>query len=296
MFLSIKGKVHAAWSEWYVPTRFSGMTYESAQYTNITNIATQDNNAWSRVDVQFGSPAPQTFRHSLGFSNYLEANKTITDVEVKFSARRLYSVSPSETIEMYINKSDATIASALNATESAYYFTPLTTSFVEHTFYWRNGTNDTTVSDYFDNFDPYNFTLSIGLYKNSSSGSTNFVDIGYLAIRFNTTDNTVSNTIANPTTTYLAYEGLKETAALKAPFAYFNAVGDLDFSAIETEDFTINMPVILNGSVTYYPATLPEEMVDALEVLRNLVGIGITGFMIIYFINTGNRIFTGGSI
>lgn len=296
LFFSLSGKIYAGWSEWYTPTRFEGMTYSDTNYTNITNLADTDNNAYATIDVQFGSPAPQIFRKSLGFSNYLEVNKAIKEVEVKFSVRRRYSVTPYETLEMYLIKEDqGTVATALNATTSLYYESITNTSFQEKTYYWRDTEGDTDVSNYFGDFDPYNFTIAIGAYKNNTSGSTNFVDIGYLQIRFYTEDTTTSNTVANPTRTYIAYENLKTSIEQKAPFAYFAAVGSLDFSNVETEDFTINFPVIINGSPTFYPATLPEGAVTALETIRTLIGVAITGFIIIYLITTGNKIFGGDS-
>lgn len=290
LFFSLSGNLKA-WSQNYVPTRFSGMFYEGTNWSNVTNLATLTDTEYATVNVQFGNPAPQIWYKSFGFSFPELVGNRATKVEVYIRARRRYNVSPTETIYAYIVDPDGDVVTALNATDGTFYHVPDSLGWKEYKFEWKDeeSPND-RVSKYLDYMDDYNFTVVLGVTKNGTSGSTNFIDISQMWIRFETTETGLSELLpADITKVDIAVEQLQDTLAARVPFAYFNAITGLNFDNVSTESAEFVFPVPYPEGTVYYPMTIPEEMSDILSGIRWLIRIAIIGTIILYFMRLSDR-------
>lgn len=296
IFFSLPEKV-SAWSQYYVPTRFAGMFYDSPgnNWSNVTNVATLTDNEYATVNVQFGNPAPQIWYQSFGFSAPDIVGDTITKIEVDMRVRRRYNVSPSETVYVYIVKPDGDVVNALNATDGTFYHVITDTSFKDKTFEWKDQASpDDRVSQYLPYFDDYDFTVVVGVTKNAASGSTNFIDISQMKIRFENTESDISHLVpVDVSKIDLAVEQLEDTISSRAPFAYFQAVTSLDFSPVASSSPEFYLPVPYPdeyGGTVNYPMNIPEEMLDILQPLRWITGIAIIGLLVLYLSQLGNRV------
>lgn len=300
LFLSLPARIYA-WSEWYVPNRFAGMFYDSSvppgnNWSNVTNLAILTDLQYATVNAEFSNPslgcnqAPCTWYQSFGFSAPELVGNTITKIELDVRMRRRYNVSPTETVWAYIVSPDGDVITALNATKGDFYTIP-GTGWSTFTFKWEDDAPpDDRVSKYLTYFDDYNFTVVLGVSKNGTSGSTNFVDISQMQIRFETTETALSALLpADISKVDIAIENLQDTLNAKAPFAYFNAITGLDFSPVATETAQFTFPVPYPSGTVYYPMVVPQEMYDILSGIRWLIRLAIIGTIILYFMRLSDR-------
>lgn len=264
------------------------------------NLATLTDSEYATIDVQFSDPglgcsiAPCIWYQSFGFNTPEIIGDTITKIEVDMRVRRRYNVTPSETVYMYIVKPDGDVVTALNATDGTFYHVITDTSFKDKTFEWKDqAPPDDRVTQYLTYFDDYDFTVVVGVTKNGTTGSTNFIDISQMKIRFETTESDISKLLpVDVTKVDLAVEQLKDTLAVKAPFAYFYAVTDLDFSPVASESPSFYIPVPYPdeyGGTVNYPMIIPPDMYDILEPLRWATGIAVIGLFILYLSHLSER-------
>jgi hypothetical protein len=293
-FLSYRKEVQA-WSDWYRPVRFAGMFYDSPgnNWSNTVQMASPNSSAYATVDVQFGNPAPQIWYQSFGFDMDDSIGKKVTKIELEIVMRRRYNVTPSETVWAYIVSPDGDVITALNATNGVFYKSGLNTSFATQKFTWNDDAipND-RVSKYLDSLDDYYFTVVIGVSKNSTSGSTNFVDMYDMRIRFEDTATWLSDMLpADVTKVDLAIDELQETLDSRAPFAYFNAVTGLDFTPVASQSLQLSLPVPYPSGLVIYPIIIPQRMTDILSTFRYISGIAIIGLVIVYLMRLSDRTF-----
>lgn len=290
LFFAIPGNSWA-WTEYFEPTRFDGMFYNSPQWTNEVATATWTDDQYATVDVQFGNPAPQVHRHSFGFSFPQYVGNSVNKIEVDVRLRRRYNVSPGETIEAYIVDPDGDIITALNATQGEFAFGTGATGWHWETFKWEDQAAPfDRVSQYFPYIDDYNFTLVLGVSKNGTSGSTNFVDISQIKLRFETAETALSELLpVDISKIDLAVLNLQDTLNARAPFAYFNAITGLDFSDVNQTTPTFYFPVPYPSGTVNYAMEIPAGMDGILSTLRTLTGVGIIGALILYLMRLSDR-------
>lgn len=295
LFFSLPGIVNA-WSEDYYPNRFAGMYYNQPgnNWSGVVNVATPTDNEYATINVQFGNPAPQVWRNSYGFSFPELIGNTASKVEVYVRARRRYNVSPGESLEAYIVDPDGDIVGALNATDGTFVHNINDTNWKEYRFEWKDEAPPyDRVSQYLDYLDDYNFTVVFGAYKNGTSGSTNFMDISQVWIRFETEETDISKYLpVDISKVDLAVEQFKDTFQSRAPFAYIYPVFDLDFSPVASSSPDLYFPVPYPdewGGTVNYALVFPQAIYDFLSPLRWITGVALIGLFILYLSRLGER-------
>ena len=291
LFFLLPGRAFAGWSEWHVADTFIGNTNDIGTWANVTYSAGWNDAFWMRNTTAFGNPAPEKWAKGFGFSIPEMIGKNISEVEVRVRYRRLYATSPTTNIELYVLKTNDNLTTALNASTTKMSQLVTNTAFTTTTFFWRDTGTNPWVSDYFPFYDPNQLWVVLTAQLNSSSGSSNFLDVSGLDIRFLTTDTNASETIPqNPTQLQVSIENLQDTLKSRAPFAYFYAVTEIDFSNISESDITFDFPVPYPTGTVHYYITISNELKDILAVVRTVTGIAIIGAVVLYFLGLGDRI------
>jgi len=289
----VKSPVHAiTTTDWKVPNRFAGMNYPGTNWSNITNIAGVDDTNFASVDVQFGNPAPQIWYQSLGFDFGEVANYTVSKVEVDVRVKKRYNVSPNESLTFYLVAPDGDVVSALNPPPgSVYVIGSMATFFNTYHLVWQDTEEYPRVSQYFQYFKPSDFTIVIGAVKDSTSGSTNFIDLTQMKMRLTYSANDITAEIPNISRTWLATENLKAALMTKAPFGYIAPVLNLQLSEQTDQGFTISIPIVLPESVggtQIYSATL--ENTAAFNGIKTVLSIAMTGAFVFYLLRLMGRV------
>lgn len=294
LIFCVAGKAQASTTtDWKVPNRFAGMYYPGTNWSNITNIAGSDSSAFSTVDVQFGNPAPQTWYQSLGFDFSEVTNYTVEKIEVKVRAKKRYTVSPTESITFWLSKEEqGSVSTALNPpTGSVYVISSFATFFNQYNLFWQDAENYPWVTEYFQYFKPTNFTLIIGAQKDSTSGSTNFLDMYDLQMRLTYKANDITAEVPNISKTWLATQNLQESLMNKAPFGYIMPIMNLQFAQQSDQGFTISIPVVLPaavGGTQTYSATLANTA--AFDGIKTILGLSMTGAFVFYLLRLMGRV------
>jgi len=280
-----------AWSDWYIPSQFEGNVNDSGTWADPINVSVAGDALFMRNTTSFGNPAPQKWAKGFGFYIPEMLGRQVVEIEVRARTKRLYNVAPTTSMEVFITKTNEDLTTALNAPTTDFTETINQTTYQDELFFWRDNGTSTWVSDYIPNFNDYGFWVVLTSQLNSSTGSSNFLDISYLEIRFRYNETDASSQIPqSPTRVQLAIENFQDTVKVRAPFAYFYAVTDIDFSEITPDDFSFTIPLPFPTGTINYVATLPPSMSDVMEGIRTLTGIGMIGGLIIYLISLGNRI------
>jgi len=281
----------AGWTDWYVPTQYAGYTGDYGTWTNPTNATSWDDAFYMTNDTAFGNPAPQKWLKGFGVYAPELIGKTFSQVEVRVRLRRRFNTTPTTSFEVYVLKSNDDLTTALNASTTDFSDTINFQSFTTKTYFWRDTATNPWVTEYFPVYDPQQLWIVLASQLNASSGSSNFLDVAGIDIRFYAGDTTASETIPqNPSELQISIENLQDTLKVKAPFAYFYAVSDFDFDTITEQELTFDFPVPFPTGTVHFYATLPQQLKDSLGIIRTITGVGIMGSVVFYLFSLGNRV------
>jgi len=281
----------STWSPWMIPTQFEGNSNDYGSWVDSINVATLNDTAWMRNTTSFGNPAPEKWCKGFGFYMPEYVGVEISEIEARIRYRRLYNTNPKTNFEIYVVKDNQGLANALNAPVTLYTDLIDFQAFRTETFYWRDNTTQFWVAEYFPFYYPDSLNLVMCVQLASSTGSSNFFDVSQVELRILTDATDATNQIpTKPTQLQLSIENLQDTIKVRAPFAYFYAVTDIDFGEVTQEALILDFPVPYPNGVVHYYATIPQSVQDSLAFIRTLTGVAIVGSIVIYLISLGNRI------